>query len=53
LSSYLPEGWSSNPQRRRSATASTFAATLELVKEGALEIRQSDLFAPIQLRKKD
>ena len=53
LSSYLPDGWSSNPQRRRSATASTFAATLELVKEGALEIRQSELFAPIQLRKRD
>ena len=53
LSSYLPDGWSSNPQRRRSATASTFAATLELVKEGTLEIRQSELFAPIQLRKRD
>jgi segregation and condensation protein A len=53
LSSYLPDGWEIDPQRRRSATASTFAATLELVKEGHLEIRQSELFAPIQLRKKD
>ncbi|MEP2029005.1 MAG: ScpA family protein [Paracoccaceae bacterium] len=53
LSSYLPEGWEIDPQRRRSATASTFAASLELVKEGHMEIRQSDLFAPIQLRKKD
>lgn len=53
LSSYLPEGWEIDPQRRRSATASTFAASLELVKEGHLEIRQSELFAPLQLRKKE
>lgn len=53
LSSYMPEGWEVDPQRRRSATASTFAASLELVKEGHMEIRQSELFAPIQLRKKD
>lgn len=50
---YLPEGWGSDPQRRRSATASTFAASLELVKEGKIELRQSEFFAPIQLRKKD
>jgi len=53
LTSYLPEGWETDPVRRRSATAATFAASLELVKEGHLEIRQSELFAPIQLRKKD
>ncbi|WP_299827039.1 ScpA family protein [uncultured Roseobacter sp.] len=53
ISSYLPEGWELDPVRRRSATASTFAASLELVKEGHLEIRQSETFAPIQLRKKD
>ena len=53
ISSYLPEGWELDPARRRSATASTFAASLELVKEGHLEIRQADAFAPIQLRKKD
>jgi segregation and condensation protein A len=53
ISTYLPDGWEAEPMRRRSATASTFAASLELVKEGHLEIRQSDLFAPIQLRKKD
>ncbi|MEM6887663.1 MAG: ScpA family protein [Pseudomonadota bacterium] len=53
LASYLPEGWENDPQRRRSATASTFAASLELVKEGQLEIRQSGTFAPIEMRKKD
>ena len=53
LTRYLPEGWGEEPAMRRSATASTFAASLELVKEGHLEIRQEGMFAPIQLRKKD
>lgn len=53
LMSFLPEGWESDPVKRRSATAATFAASLELVKEGHLEMRQSESFAPIQLRKKD
>ncbi|MDF1728447.1 MAG: ScpA family protein [Sulfitobacter sp.] len=52
LLSFLPEGWESDPVRRRSATASTFAATLELVKEGRVELRQSDTFAPLHLRRK-
>jgi segregation and condensation protein A len=34
----------------RSALASTFAASLELTKAGRLELRQSTLFGPIQLR---
>lgn len=51
IASYLPEGWESDPIKRRSATAATFAASLELVKEGHLEIRQSETFAPIQIRK--
>ena len=50
--SYLPEGWENDPVKRRSATAATFAASLELVKEGHLEIRQTESFAPIQLRKR-
>ncbi len=53
LISYLPEGWEIDPVRRRSATAATFAATLELAKRGAIELRQGDTFAPIQIRKKD
>ncbi len=51
--SYLPTGWENDPKKRRSATAATFAASLELAKEGKVEIRQSELFAPIQLRRKD
>ncbi|GHF46684.1 segregation and condensation protein A [Seohaeicola zhoushanensis] len=50
--SYLPEGWETDPVKRRSATAATFAASLELVKQGQLEIRQSAIFAPIEVRKR-
>ncbi|EAQ27052.1 segregation and condensation protein A [Roseovarius sp. 217] len=51
--SYLPEGFTADPGRRRSATASTFAAALELVKEGRAELRQAEVFAPIELRRRD
>jgi segregation and condensation protein A len=51
--SYLPDGWDADPQRRRSTTAATFAASLELAKEGKIEIRQGEMFAPIEIRKKD
>ena len=53
ISTYLPEAFTSDPARIRSATASTFAASLELVKEGHAEIRQAETFAPIQLRRRD
>ena len=52
ISSYMPDGWTADPGRRRSATAATFAASLELTKEGHIDIRQSDTFAPIQIRKR-
>ena len=52
LSSFLPDGWESDPRRRRSATAATFAASLEMAKQGQIELRQSDTFAPISIRKK-
>ena len=50
--SFLPDGWTSSKSRIRAATASTFAATLELAKSGDLELRQSDSFGPIQFRSK-
>lgn len=53
LSSYLPDGWSADPARRRSATASTFAASLELAKQGRIELRQAETFAPIAIRRKE
>ncbi|WP_420586862.1 segregation and condensation protein A [Ruegeria sp.] len=52
METYLPQGWDADPVRRRSATAATFAASLELVKEGHMEIKQSETFAPIHLRKR-
>lgn len=52
IASYLPDGWTADPARRRSATAATFAASLELAKRGLVEIRQSDTFAPISIRRK-
>ncbi len=52
LESYLPEGWESDPARRRSAVASTFAASLELVRSGQIELRQRDSFGVIEIRKK-
>jgi segregation and condensation protein A len=50
LMSYLPDGWELDPVRRRTATAATFAASLELVKAGKITIRQPETFAPIQIR---
>ncbi len=51
LASYLPEGWRDNPAMRRSATAATLAASLELAKAGQIELRQGDTFSTIEIRK--
>jgi segregation and condensation protein A len=47
LLSYLVE-----PSMRASVMASSLAATLELVREGQLELHQQGAFAPIYLRKR-
>jgi segregation and condensation protein A len=52
LAAFLPEGWGAEPERRRSAVASTFSAMLELAKLGEIEIRQEVVFAPIFLRRR-
>ena len=52
ISSDLPDGWTADPKKRRSATAATFAASLELAKEGKIDIRQGETFAPIQIRRR-
>ena len=49
IARFLPEGWTEG-RRRRSATAATFAASLELVKRGTAEIRQDAPLGPIRLR---
>ena len=38
------------PDMRRSVTASAFGASLELAREGRLELRQTEPFAPIYIR---
>jgi segregation and condensation protein A len=40
------------PELRRSVRASSFTASLELVREGVLELRQEDTFQPIYLRRR-
>ncbi|MGH6867145.1 MAG: segregation and condensation protein A [Methyloceanibacter sp.] len=47
LSEFLVE-----PELRRTALASTFTATLEMTREGALEMRQSTSFAPLLIRRR-
>jgi segregation and condensation protein A len=41
------------PSMRATVFASSLAATLELVREGYLEVHQQSAFAPIYLRKRD
>ena len=50
LSAWLPDEWAADPKRRRSATAASFAAALELAKAGRLDLRQEAAFQPIYLR---
>ena len=53
LADFLPDGWETDPARRRSATAATFAATLELARQGQLELQQSGgMFTPITIRRR-
>lgn len=52
IADFLPESWEEQGPRRRSATAATFAASLELARQGHLEIRQSETFAPISFRRR-
>lgn len=52
LSAWLPDDWAREPARRRSATAASFAAVLELVKAGRLDLRQDGAFQPIFLRQR-
>jgi segregation and condensation protein A len=52
LTSFLPEGWGESPTRRRSATAAHFAAVLEMAKRGQVELKQTEIFAPLMMRAK-
>ncbi|MDX2309097.1 MAG: ScpA family protein [Hyphomicrobium sp.] len=48
LDQYLPEGEDS-----RSVVASSFGATLELAREGVVELRQDEAFSPLFVRKRE
>lgn len=48
LQQYLPKG-----EEERSALASSFGATLEMAREGLVEIRQDEPFSPIYMRRKN
>ncbi len=52
LDSFLME-YLVEPEMRTSVLASSFAASLELVREGKLEIQQGETFAPLYLRNKN
>lgn len=52
LESFLPEGWTAHPGRRRSALAAHFVASLELARAGQVELRQAGTFAPIHVRRR-
>lgn len=52
LADFLPDTWQGQGTRRRSAMAATFAASLELARQGHLDIRQDASFSPIALRHK-
>ncbi|MFZ5783361.1 MAG: segregation and condensation protein A [Pseudomonadota bacterium] len=51
LEAFLPAGLT-DPTKRRSALASTFVAGLQLAKDGSVELRQTERFGPIFLRKR-
>jgi segregation and condensation protein A len=40
------------PETRRTVRASSFTASLELVREGQIEMRQEDAFRPIYMRRR-
>jgi segregation and condensation protein A len=49
LMTFMPSGLAT-PLQRRSACAATFAASLELCREGRAELHQADTFGPIYVR---
>jgi segregation and condensation protein A len=44
--------WVARPDQKRTVQASTFSASLEMVKEGLIDIRQDRAFSPLWLRRK-
>lgn len=53
LHAFLPSLENHDPLETKSAIASTFSAILEMVKEGELDLRQAETFAPLYLRRRE
>ena len=51
LDAYLDQ-YLSNPEQRKTATASSFASSLELARQGQIELRQTLTFGPLFMRRK-
>jgi len=51
LMAFLPNMDNHDPLEAKSAIASTFAAVLQMVKDGELDLRQAETFAPIYLKR--
>lgn len=51
LDTYL-DRYLAAPEQRRTATASTFASSLELARQGQIELRQTLTFGPLLLRRR-
>jgi len=51
LQRFLPDDIT-DPKLRRSALASTFVASLEIARQGRVELEQSEHFGPLRLRTK-
>lgn len=45
------DAWADDAEQARTALAATFGASLEMAREGALELRQDQAFAPIFMRR--
>jgi segregation and condensation protein A len=52
LQGFLPSLKGHDSLETKSAIASTFSAVLEMVKAGELELRQTEIFAPIYLKRR-
>jgi segregation and condensation protein A len=52
LDTFLVE-YLAQPEMRASVMASSFAATLELIREGQVEVHQHEAFAPIYMRRRE
>ena len=51
LDAYLDQ-YLSNPEQRKTATASSFASSLELARQGQIELRQTLTFGPLFMRRR-